>query len=614
MKRFSSQPHWWPAAQQQGLVQGNAAPADVHEPSVLVIAMAMLGVLVCMVPLIAFVFLGLGDEVFLGAGGMVLGLLALAGGGFLLRSGPQAFAGCAGLVLWLMGQALLLINFGIDHLESRPNLLMACVLTAAMQMLGAWLSPACWIQTIMGVGWAVAAFVFFMVLQSWLPWLLPLQLDSLLLLALWCLWLWGEPARLAQPRRGLAHARWAVFADAAIVGVLLLIAKGSYGNAWLDVQGPMGWNSDGNEGWQQSWSWVLIAARWLSAAEVLLATALLVRIWRDRGLLHARMSALLMLTGILLAVCAWFRVDLGAIALIAAAALLAGRWRIALLCGLLGLVVLGQFYYELHWPLAIKGVGVAVLGAVLLAGLWVLRQRTAADAVPQAAQPQTRSNKAQLGWMLAGAALVFGAVNWDVRGKEQVIAHGQRILVPLVPVDPRSLMQGDYMALRFDLPPAVSEGLEHISAPTAYVRAVVDGQGIATVQALVADRKQAGEGEVVLPLKRLKGKWVLVTDAYFFPEGQGTHFESGRYGDFRVLPDGRALLVGLADAGGKLMQPLPGGPLWSRKSVADGINPSERAAEAQAEAAVEGVETVEGAQEQAQQAAGNALESQKPRP
>ncbi|MEG0140878.1 MAG: GDYXXLXY domain-containing protein [Comamonas sp.] len=586
MKHFSSQPHWWPAAQQQGLVQSDAAPADAHEPSVLVIAMAMLGVLVCMVPLLAFVFLGLGEEVFLGAGGMVLGLLALAGGGALLRSGPQAFAGCAGLVLWLLGEALVLINLGVDYLDSRPHLLMACVLLAALQMLGAWLSPARWIQTIMGVGWAVAVFVFFMVLQSWLPWLLPLQLDSLLLVALWWLWLRAEPARLAGPRQGWAQTRWAVFADAAIVGVLLLIAKGGYGNDWLDVQGQIRWS----EGWEKGWNWVVVAARWLSAAEVLLATALLVRIWRGRGLLHARMSVLLMLVGALLAVCAWFRVDLGAIALIAAAALLAGRWRIALLCALLGLVVLSQFYYELHWPLAIKGVGVAVLGAVLLAGLWVLRQRTAADAVPQAAQPQTRSNKVQLAWMLAGAVLVFGAVNWDVRGKEQVIAHGQRILVPLIPVDPRSLMQGDYMALRFDLPPAVSEGLANITAPTAFVRAAVDGQGIATVQALVTDRKQAGAGEVILPLKRLKGQWVLVTDAYFFPEGQGTHFESGKYGDFRVLPDGRALLVGLADAEGKPIEPLPGGPIWSPKSGADASSPSERTAEEQSEAAVEPAE------------------------
>ena len=136
----------------------------------------------------------------------------------------------------------------------------------------------------------------------------------------------------------------------------------------------------------------------------------------------------------------------------------------------------------------------------------------------------------------------------------------------------------------------MNKGRRSLAPLFLHVRAAVDAQGIATVQALVSDRKQAGEGEVILPLKRLKGQWVLVTDAYFFPEGQGTHFERGKYGDFRVLPDGRALLVGLADAEGKPIEPLPGGPIWSKKSGVDATSPSERSAEEQTEAAVEPAE------------------------
>jgi uncharacterized membrane-anchored protein len=40
---------------------------------------------------------------------------------------------------------------------------------------------------------------------------------------------------------------------------------------------------------------------------------------------------------------------------------------------------------------------------------------------------------------------------------------------------------------------------------------------------------------------------VLVSDAWFFQEGDGERWEAARYGEFRVMPDGRALLVGLAD-------------------------------------------------------------------
>ncbi|AFK61069.1 putative membrane-anchored protein [Advenella kashmirensis WT001] len=40
---------------------------------------------------------------------------------------------------------------------------------------------------------------------------------------------------------------------------------------------------------------------------------------------------------------------------------------------------------------------------------------------------------------------------------------------------------------------------------------------------------------------------MFVTDAYFFPEGQGEHFARARYGEFRVNQDGVALLTGLLD-------------------------------------------------------------------
>lgn len=54
----------------------------------------------------------------------------------------------------------------------------------------------------------------------------------------------------------------------------------------------------------------------------------------------------------------------------------------------------------------------------------------------------------------------------------------------------------------------------------------------------------------------MQQRWVLVSDAFYFPEGQGQPLQAARFGEFRVLPDGRALLVGLADA---QLQPLEAG-------------------------------------------------------
>ena len=44
-----------------------------------------------------------------------------------------------------------------------------------------------------------------------------------------------------------------------------------------------------------------------------------------------------------------------------------------------------------------------------------------------------------------------------------------------------------------------------------------------------------------------------MTDAWFFKEGEAQRWQAARFGEFRVLPDGRALLVGMADAN---LQPI----------------------------------------------------------
>ncbi|HEX7554150.1 MAG TPA: GDYXXLXY domain-containing protein, partial [Geothrix sp.] len=51
--------------------------------------------------------------------------------------------------------------------------------------------------------------------------------------------------------------------------------------------------------------------------------------------------------------------------------------------------------------------------------------------------------------LLVTAAVVLVMVNYSIWQREQLISSGRTVLLELAPVDPRSLMQGDYMALRF---------------------------------------------------------------------------------------------------------------------------------------------------------------------
>ncbi len=51
--------------------------------------------------------------------------------------------------------------------------------------------------------------------------------------------------------------------------------------------------------------------------------------------------------------------------------------------------------------------------------------------------------------VIMGLVLVLGVANYNIGQKQQVVENGQQVLLKLRPVDPRSLMQGDYMRLRY---------------------------------------------------------------------------------------------------------------------------------------------------------------------
>jgi uncharacterized membrane-anchored protein len=149
--------------------------------------------------------------------------------------------------------------------------------------------------------------------------------------------------------------------------------------------------------------------------------------------------------------------------------------------------------------------------------------------------------------MLVAALLTVVVVNVAIRQKESLIARGRPLFVALAPVDPRSLMQGDYLRLNFALPP--DAGLATLvtrSRPMVVARR--DDRDVATLLRVDMPGASLAEGEFRVELTPKDGGWVLVTDAWFFREGDAQRWAQARYGEFRVAADGRALLVGMADA------------------------------------------------------------------
>lgn len=158
-------------------------------------------------------------------------------------------------------------------------------------------------------------------------------------------------------------------------------------------------------------------------------------------------------------------------------------------------------------------------------------------------------NVARLLTML-GALLVLGAVDASIYGKERVKREGDVVYIAIGPRDPRSLMQGDYMALRFPLAQQIEAAWRSVpreSAPAEgemrYAEITLDPQGIA---ALAAPGAQA---PLRLRYRVRNGSAWLGTNAYFFEERTEARYAAARFGEFRLdRASGEAVLVGLRDA------------------------------------------------------------------
>jgi uncharacterized membrane-anchored protein len=71
-----------------------------------------------------------------------------------------------------------------------------------------------------------------------------------------------------------------------------------------------------------------------------------------------------------------------------------------------------------------------------------------------------------------------------------------------------------------------------------------DARGVATLVRL-DDGEPIAADELRIELTPKDGRWILVSDAWFFAEGEAQRWSRARYGEFRVEPSGRALLVNL---------------------------------------------------------------------
>ena len=171
--------------------------------------------------------------------------------------------------------------------------------------------------------------------------------------------------------------------------------------------------------------------------------------------------------------------------------------------------------------------------------------------------------------IVLGLLAALAVANHAILGHERTLREGRVLLLELAPVDPRSLMQGDYMALRF----AAAEPIERALRPpsgtagdlsalrrwggncglngcrTAYAVFDVDRGGVGRFVRVQDAPRPLGAGQIAVRFRERNPEGIrIASNAWFFPEGQGARYAPARYGELRVAEDGTALLAGLRDA------------------------------------------------------------------
>ena len=145
--------------------------------------------------------------------------------------------------------------------------------------------------------------------------------------------------------------------------------------------------------------------------------------------------------------------------------------------------------------------------------------------------------------VLLTGIVVLALVNYFIYEKEQLLTSGRVVFLELVPVDPRSMMQGDYMALRFKLQNDVSRSG---NLRDGHIVVAIDSRGVGAFRR-VDDGTPLAADELRIFYRVRGGQVKLGTNAFFFQEGDERYYRGAQYGEARVDKAGQILLTGLRD-------------------------------------------------------------------
>jgi uncharacterized membrane-anchored protein len=154
--------------------------------------------------------------------------------------------------------------------------------------------------------------------------------------------------------------------------------------------------------------------------------------------------------------------------------------------------------------------------------------------------------------ILINFILLLGLFNNSILQKEELLSDGQLISLELAPVDPRSLMQGDYMRLRY----AISENINSDSiSKRGFCIVRLEENGIAKKVRIQENKTPISNHEFLIKYTSKKWRGINIgAESYFFQEGEADKYENAKYGGIKVDDEGNSLLIGLYDENRKKIE------------------------------------------------------------
>jgi uncharacterized membrane-anchored protein len=151
--------------------------------------------------------------------------------------------------------------------------------------------------------------------------------------------------------------------------------------------------------------------------------------------------------------------------------------------------------------------------------------------------------------LIVSMFILFALFNVGIYQKEQILENGDTILLKLQPLDPRSMVAGDYMAFRYAI-------ADEISNPNLFTGKSHGFLVIKPNEDNVGEFVRIFQGEVLATNEKLvkytyslsNHHFIIKPDSFHFQEGLQPLYQKAQYAIFHFNGFKNYLIVGLADS------------------------------------------------------------------